>query len=124
LSREARERLALFPWPGNVRELANEIERALLLETGPELELEPLTLRAASRLQAVIQNTGDNAVAVALPPDGIAFTTIERQVLLQALTLCQWNIALTARFLRLSRDTLRYRIERLGLHPAESNMGK
>ena len=49
----------------------------------------------------------------------MAFTTIEHHALLQALTLCQWNVTKTARFLHLSRDTLRYRIERLGLQSPE-----
>jgi two-component system, NtrC family, response regulator AtoC len=35
----ARERLLRYPFPGNVRELRNVLERALVLEPGPELEL-------------------------------------------------------------------------------------
>lgn len=42
LSQLGRERLSLYHWPGNVRELANEIERALLLESGDVLELSQL----------------------------------------------------------------------------------
>jgi DNA-binding NtrC family response regulator len=117
LSRVARERISVYPWPGNVRELANEIERALLLETGDTLELSQLVIRSPSRPRTSIYAADADSVTVELPAEGIPFTTIERQVLLRALTLCQWNIAKTARFLRLSRDTLRYRIERLGLHP-------
>ncbi|MGO9828921.1 MAG: sigma-54-dependent transcriptional regulator [Myxococcaceae bacterium] len=35
----ARERISRYPFPGNVRELRNVLERALVLEPGPELEL-------------------------------------------------------------------------------------
>ncbi len=35
----ARERIRRYPFPGNVRELRNVLERALVLEPGPELEL-------------------------------------------------------------------------------------
>ena len=39
LGARARERLLRYPFPGNVRELRNVLERALVLEPGPELEL-------------------------------------------------------------------------------------
>jgi DNA-binding NtrC family response regulator len=39
LGAQARERLLRYPFPGNVRELRNVLERAIVLETGPELEL-------------------------------------------------------------------------------------
>lgn len=116
LSRLAKERLSVYPWPGNVRELANEIERALLLETGETIELSQLALPNAQRMQATIQAADTDHVHVTLPPDGIAFGVLEQQIILHALTVCQWNITKAARFLRLSRDTLRYRIERLQLH--------
>jgi len=35
----AQERIRRYPFPGNVRELRNVLERALVLEPGPELEL-------------------------------------------------------------------------------------
>jgi DNA-binding NtrC family response regulator len=51
--------------------------------------------------------------------EALQLAPAEHHVLLQALTLCQWNVTKTARFLHLSRDTLRYRIERLGLQSPE-----
>ena len=39
LSEQARGRLTTYPFPGNVRELRNVLERALVLESGPELTL-------------------------------------------------------------------------------------
>ncbi|MCC6233010.1 MAG: sigma-54-dependent Fis family transcriptional regulator, partial [Verrucomicrobiales bacterium] len=37
LSKDAEEALLRHAWPGNVRELRNAIERAVILETGPEV---------------------------------------------------------------------------------------
>ena len=42
LGSHARERLSSYPFPGNVRELRNILERALVLESGPELTLATL----------------------------------------------------------------------------------
>ena len=39
LGEQARARLQNYPFPGNVRELRNVLERALVLEAGPELTL-------------------------------------------------------------------------------------
>jgi two-component system, NtrC family, response regulator AtoC len=44
----AQERIRRYPFPGNVRELRNVLERALVLEPGPELELPVLEGRPES----------------------------------------------------------------------------
>lgn len=120
LSREAKERLMLYHWPGNVRELGNEIERALLLESGDELELSQLVRSGVDQKRATIRVENENEVDVELPAEGISFAAVERSVFQQALTMCEGNVAKAARFLRLSRDTLRYRMERLGLRASDA----
>jgi two-component system response regulator AtoC len=52
LSAKARERLLGYSFPGNVRELRNVLERALVLERGPELSLEVLDQAAVRTLPA------------------------------------------------------------------------
>src|SRR5246127_5527887 len=47
ISPQAMRRLESYDWPGNVRELENTIERAVALESGPEISVSVLPDRAA-----------------------------------------------------------------------------
>jgi len=44
VARRTLERLLAYDWPGNVRELENVIERAMIVSTGVELEVDPTWL--------------------------------------------------------------------------------
>jgi DNA-binding NtrC family response regulator/tetratricopeptide (TPR) repeat protein len=114
LSDDARAALLAHPWPGNVRELANVLERAALLADEPMLTAERLGLPAATPTSA----------AAPAPPDAAGTTTgadveaeSERRVLLEVLRATNWNFTRAAARLGLPRNTLRYRVERLGLAP-------
>src|SRR5262249_41515109 len=41
VDRPTMQRLQDYPWPGNVRELENVLERAVIVTTGPVLEIGP-----------------------------------------------------------------------------------
>jgi len=74
VSRQSMQRLQQQPWPGNVRELRNAVERAVILGSGPVLEIavppspaqpaaapaEPLTLEHSERrhILEVLKRTG------------------------------------------------------------------
>jgi len=96
-----------YPWPGNVRELRNVLERAVLLQPGGVLSAEDLALPVPRSLPV---STRSSAVSV-----GTSLESVEREHLLQALQASNWNVTQAARKLDISRDTLRYRMERHGL---------
>src|SRR5246500_2246751 len=66
ISPEAMRRLESYDWPGNVRELENTIERAVALESGPEISLAVLPDRVAGTASAF----APAASAVQIPPEG------------------------------------------------------
>jgi DNA-binding NtrC family response regulator len=105
--------LEAYPWPGNVRELRNVLERALILEDTNEIRPEhlPVEIRAGS-LEA-----GPDGRAVQLPPDGLPLLGVERDLIQQALSRAGGNITRAAKLLAISRDTLRYRLEKHGIRP-------
>ncbi len=104
VSRETMHRLRTYPWPGNVRELENILERAVILATGPLLEITadvlPTILPAASRSSPrTMQN-------------------MERDHILSVLEQTRWVIngpRGAAQILNLHPNTLRSRMKKLGI---------
>jgi two-component system, NtrC family, response regulator AtoC len=96
-------------WPGNVRELRNTLERAVLLQHAGTLCAADLAL-SAPRLMS-----GTDAPIPASTATAVSLDAMEREHLLHALQACNWNVTQAARKLDISRDTLRYRMERHGL---------
>src|SRR5450432_3452939 len=75
ISPQAMSRMESYDWPGNVRELENTIERAVALESGPEISVTVLPERiAASKLASF--SAGDVADADNFPAEGIDFEAV------------------------------------------------
>jgi DNA-binding NtrC family response regulator/predicted ATPase len=108
----AREALAAYAWPGNVRELANAMERAALLSDAAVVTPDLLALPGAPARSAV-----EAAAAPAPPSLAEAVDSTERAHLLDALETAGWNVTRAAARLGISRNTIRYRIEKHGLRP-------
>src|SRR5262245_60964083 len=115
LTPDARAALLAYRWPGNIRELANVMERAALLTDTPMVTAEALGLPATLGLAG----TAAEETARVLPLRD-AMGTAEREHILEALRETDWNIARAAARLGIPRGTLRYRVEKLGLHRAGS----
>ena len=117
LSSDVERLLVTHRWPGNVRELRNVIEQAVLLASGSVIGLPELSLSAVT--SASLQSAGEGG------RDGSRLEQVERDLLVQALETTQWNVSRAARLLGVSRDTLRYRMEKFQLStqrgPAPAN---
>ena len=106
LTPAAQNALTRHSWPGNVRELRNVLEQAVLLAPDGRIEARQLTLSSNA---AEVAGASPGAQAPA------TLAEMERQMLSRALERSGWNVSKAARELGLTRDTLRYRIEKLGL---------
>ncbi len=112
VSDAARKLLLSHDWPGNVRELRNAIERAMILEessliTPPSLPI-AITRPDAGR-------DGEPLPAAEIPAEGISLEENERQLLARALEKTNGNQTQAARLLRITRDTLRYKMKKFNL---------
>jgi len=102
------DRLMQYPWPGNIRELENIIERALILNKGPvlEIEMDPHPT---------------------IPPAGTSFqlmslAEVERNYIMKVLQRTRWVIGGqkgAAKILNVHPNTLRDRLVRLGIKKSE-----
>jgi len=114
LAVDARAALLEFPWPGNVRQLANVMEKVALLKEGSVVTAAILELPDAATKSAP---PPAGALAAGVPSLAGALEKVEREHLLDALDEAQWNVTHAADKLGISRDTLRYRINKYGLRP-------
>ena len=105
----ALEALQQHTWPGNVRELRNAIERVLLLEDGPLVTAAALGL--AQRRGAAARESEPDALATSGELD---LERLELRALATALERTHGNLTRAARLLGISRDTVRYRMEKHG----------
>jgi two-component system NtrC family response regulator len=108
IPRATAERLARMPWPGNVRELENLCQRAALLAEEPVLSDEFLLASAGTPPDKTRFLPG----SIELPAEGVSLVDLERAILVRALEMNDYNQSSTARFLRIPRHVLLYRMEK------------
>jgi transcriptional regulator with PAS, ATPase and Fis domain len=99
-------------WPGNVRELRNAIERAMILE-------ESSLITAASLPMGMGHSDGEMEAAaplpIEIPENGMSLVDNERLLLSRAIEKTGGNQTQAARLLRITRDTLRYKMKKYNL---------
>jgi transcriptional regulator with GAF, ATPase, and Fis domain len=121
---DAEQVLMSYDWPGNIRELRNAIERAVLI--GADRYIRPNDLAIKPRLRAPVLETPDpnaaqrpatpeNSFEIKVPNHGVNFEEVERQLIRIAMHHCHNNASAAARFLRMTRETLRYRLKKFGI---------
>jgi DNA-binding NtrC family response regulator len=131
---DAEALLENAPWQGNVRELRHSIERVVLIEEGPTIlpqHLAFLESDAPGRTHRgprpydqphppeppIVQETaaGDRSppAEAPLPEEGIDLEGTMLRLIERALEQNNHNQTQTARYLNISRETLRYRLGKL-----------
>jgi two-component system response regulator AtoC len=112
VSDAAAKLLQQHDWPGNVRELRNAIERAMILE-------ESALITSPSLPIAISRPEGGGLTAASasmdIPSDGLSLEDNERSLLARALEKTNGNQTQAARLLRITRDTLRYKMKKFNL---------
>lgn len=116
-SAEAEDLLLNYSWPGNVRELRNMLEQTVLLAGSEVIAPQQLNVCASLVDEPLAMPSAPvfDARPVADPLESMNLPEVERDMVRKMLDRTDWNVTKSARLLGLSRDMLRYRIEKLGL---------
>ena len=101
--------LTEYPWPGNTRELENTIERAVIMAEGDIIIPEDLGLPIKPEYMKLEQNS------IKIPAGGIRLDEVEKELVLQALKVCDWVQKDAAGLLGISTRVLNYKIKRFGI---------
>ena len=107
--------LSHYSWPGNVREMENLVERLLIMRSSAVITSDDLPEKVRTG-----GGTGGDTVGsrvVNLPDDGYSLEDLEREVVVQSLERNRWNQTAAARFLKIPRHTLIYRMEKYKIEP-------
>jgi formate hydrogenlyase transcriptional activator len=119
LSPAARAMIQAYSWPGNIRELENIIERAVLLNSGPVLEM-------GSELDPGLKcdDRGTECGVPGYQPGKLTLNQMEQRYIRETLEVTGWRISGrkgAAEILGLHPNTLRSKMERLGItHPSRA----
>jgi two-component system, NtrC family, response regulator len=107
-----------YSWPGNVRELENMVERLLIMRTSDSLTLDDIPDKV--RASEAAKSSGK---IFSLPEEGYSLEKLEQEIVTEALNRSGWNQTAAARFLKIPRHTLIYRMEKYGIIPAKTLPG-
>jgi nitrogen regulation protein NR(I) len=129
---EAVEFLQAQPWPGNVRELENATRKMLLLAQGYTISIEHVRAALArinlpvAAAEKSLQACAEDLIAAAQRGEltdahARLRETAERVLISRALELSRGNQSKAARWLGISRITLREKINQFGLHPGQES---
>jgi len=110
IEEEAYVKLGGYSWPGNVRELRNVLERAVLLCKGDTIGADDVVVGRVDSAGASLDLSH-----ITLPPGGLDLRELESKLIRQAMARTDNNQTKAAKLLKLSRDALRSRLEKLGI---------
>lgn len=112
ISSYAMELLMEYPFPGNIRELENIIERGVAMETSNIILPENLVLLAEEEAE-------QKQIDLHIPDSGIDLNAelekIEKRAIQKVLQKTNGSKTKAAEMLHVTFDSLRYRIEKLGV---------
>jgi len=121
-SPDALKTLMDYEWPGNIRELINVVERCVVLSQGDEItkDLLPPDMAKSNGIAHVgVKAVLDNIELTFQEAKQRVVRSFEKEFLLEALRLNDWNISQTATKLGMKRQYLQQKLKELEINLQE-----
>ena len=126
---KAAEQLLLdYSWPGNVRELRNTLEQTVLLADGQAIDADQISINPSLMNGATVLIERRSAalnqlqkIPVLEKPSSHSLED-NQDLIKKTLEKTGWNVSKSAKLLGLTRDMMRYRIEKYGLYAPQDLM--
>ena len=105
-----------YSWPGNIREFQNMVEWISITCKGTRVDIDNLPGYLKARIQASSDNTLPSLLSY-----GLSVEEVEKVMLREALGRSKGNVSEAARLLKVTRNTLRYRMGKYNLKIPEQS---
>jgi two-component system, NtrC family, response regulator AtoC len=118
ISPDAKRTFLQYHWPGNVRELKNMIEHIMILHDTDIITRNHLPVefgKPAAKIDESPDILDQQGHGITVSDDGIDLAEIEKEFIKQALVTAKGNKTRAAKLLKITRDALRYRIQKLNV---------
>ncbi len=119
---ETMKQLLDYEWPGNIRELINVVERCVVLcgteEIPPDL-LPSDILRQQGSESMTVKSVMDHSKLTFQEAKQRAVAVFEREFIIEAMRMNDWNITQTAAKLGMKRQYLQLKLKELGINIQE-----
>ena len=112
---DALSALNAHTWPGNIRELRNAVERAMLMQDGAWIRATDLAIRGDFPVDLAAEDESGSERSLA---------EVEQVMLVNALNKASWNQTRASHLLKISRDTLRYKMKKFNLRPPAADWSR
>lgn len=113
IGKEGIRYMQQYSWPGNVRQLKNMIEKLVVLSDCEEIYAEDISSILLVQKEMEERNDDENVDLESF--SGLSLKAMEEKHIKTALKLSGGNQRKAAQLLDITRDTLRYRLKKLGM---------
>jgi DNA-binding NtrC family response regulator len=115
VSQDLLDRLSDYTWPGNIRELENLVERMVILRRSDVLSVRDIPRDFGTQPVRFTEHAGDES------SDHLTYHEAEEKLVREALDRCGWNRTKAAKYLKIPRHVLLYRMKKYKIEEPQSH---